>query len=184
MAAPTNEAARHARAAALIGETAVNHPDRAARGADRGIEAKLARLTALSNHDLRIEWRRLYRSDPPTRLSRDLLLRAVAYKIQERTCGGLSAATKRRLRGFAQALAANGDAALAPDLSLKPGARLVRGWHGQTHVVTVLDDGFDYAGRRHRSLTEIAKLITGTHWSGPRFFGLAGRKGPTPSCRA
>jgi hypothetical protein len=62
-----------------------------------------------------------------------------------------------------------------------PGARLIREWHGRTHIVTITDAGFDYAGDSYRSLTEIAKTITGTHWSGPRFFGLgaAGGKGKT-----
>ena len=64
--------------------------------------------------------------------------------------------------------------AFAPDpgLSLKPGARLVREWHGRTHTVTVTEDGFDYASVTYPSLTKIAKKITGAHWSGPRFFGL------------
>jgi hypothetical protein len=61
---------------------------------------------------------------------------------------------------------------LAPGLSLKPGARLVREWHGRTHSVTVTEDGFDYAGSSYPSLTKIAKKITGAHWSGPRFLGL------------
>jgi len=56
---------------------------------------------------------------------------------------------------------------------LRPGVRLVRDWHGETHSVLVLEDGFDYRGQRCRSLTEIAKTITGTHWSGPRFFGVS-----------
>jgi hypothetical protein len=59
-----------------------------------------------------------------------------------------------------------------PGLSLKPGARLVREWHGRTHTVTVAEDGFEYAGTTYPSLTKIAKKITGAHWSGPRFFGL------------
>jgi hypothetical protein len=140
------------------------------------VEAELGTLANLPTQDLRLEWRHLYRCDPPTRHSRDLLLRAVAYKVQERALGGLSPKTKRRLRMLARGLAADGTAPFEPGPVLKPGARLVRGWHGRAHVVTVLDDGLEYEGQHYSSLTEIAKLITGTHWSGPRFFGLNGRK--------
>jgi Protein of unknown function (DUF2924) len=137
------------------------------------VETEIAALCGLETDRLRIEWRRLYRTEPPPRLSRDLLLRAIAYKIQERTHGCLSQATKRRLRGLAQELETNGHSAFDPGISLKPGARLVREWHGQTHTVIVREDGFEHDGCRHRSLTQIAKRITGVQWSGPRFFGLA-----------
>jgi Protein of unknown function (DUF2924) len=68
-----------------------------------------------------------------------------------------------------------------PGLSLKPGARLVREWHGRTHTVTVTEDGFEYAGMSYPSLTKVAKKITGVHWSGPRFFGLTPAGAPRPS---
>ena len=67
---------------------------------------------------------------------------------------------------------ANGAGALAPALLLKPGTRLLREWGGKTHTVIVIDDGFEYDGKRYQSLTQIARRITGAHWSGPRFFGL------------
>src|SRR3954471_8943566 len=92
--------------------------------------------------------------------------------MQERANGGLAPAIKRRLRGMATELEANGAGALAPALLLKPGTRLLRAWGGRTHTGIVLDDGFEYDGERYRSLTEIARRITGAHWSGPRFFGL------------
>jgi hypothetical protein len=92
--------------------------------------------------------------------------------MQERAHGGLAPAIKRRLRVLAAEVEANGAGAFAPALLLKPGTRLLREWGGKTHTVIVLDDGFEYDGERHHSLTQIARRITGAHWSGPRFFGL------------
>lgn len=121
--------------------------------------------------ELRQEWRRLYHREPP-RLSRDLLMRGIGYRIQGIQHGGLSKSTRRKLKTLAKMFRTEGRVAPDPGLSLKPGARLVREWHGRTHTVTVTEDGFDYAGVTYPSLTKIAKKITGAHWSGPRFFGL------------
>ena len=121
--------------------------------------------------ELRREWRRLYRSDAP-RISRDLLILGIGYRLQEIEHGGLGKATRRKLQTLAKALRTTGRIGPTPGLSLKPGARLVREWHGRTHTVTVTEDGFEYAGTSYPSLTKIAKKITGAHWSGPRFFGL------------
>ena len=121
--------------------------------------------------ELRHEWRRLYRGDPP-RISRDLLIRGIGYRFQEIQQGGLGKATRRKLKTLAKMFRTTGQVAPDPGLSLKPGARLVREWHGRTHTVTVAEDGFEYAGTNYPSLTKIAKKITGAHWSGPRFFGL------------
>lgn len=120
---------------------------------------------------LRAEWRRLYRSEPP-RISRDLLLRGIAYRRQELEHGGLGKTTRRKLKTLAKMFRTTGRVGPDPGLVLKPGARLVREWHGRTHTITVTEDGFDYAGSSYASLTKIAKKITGAHWSGPRFFGL------------
>jgi hypothetical protein len=106
-------------------------------------------------------------------LSRDLLIRALAYKIQEQASGGPDAVLKRRLRRLAEQLAAGAALSEGTGTTLKAGARLVREWRGQAHTVTVVENGFDYDGQRFRSLSQIAKAITGVHWSGPRFFGLA-----------
>ena len=104
-------------------------------------------------------------------LSRDLLIRALAYDLQERTRGGASVALRRRLQSLA---AASEKGALAVDrgIVLKAGTTLVRQWRGHTHTVLVQKDGFEHDGQRYRSLTVIAERITGAHWSGPRFFGL------------
>ena len=132
-------------------------------------------LDTRSIRELRAEWRSLYRTDPPTRLSRDLLLRGIAFRWQERLQGGLSLAIRRRLDGLAAQLDAKAVSAFAPPVVLKPGTRLVREWHGRAHAVIVLEDGFEYQGRRYPSLSRIATLITGTRWSGPVFFGLKRR---------
>ena len=124
-----------------------------------------------SLEELRREWRRLYHSDAP-RISRDLLILGIGYRLQEIEHGGLGKATRRKLRTLAKTLRTTGRVGPTPGLSLKPGARLVREWHGRTHTVTVTEDGFEYAGSSYASLTKIAKKITGAHWSGPRFFGL------------
>jgi hypothetical protein len=148
------------------------------RPAPADLAAQLDALTGLETAKLRAEWRRLYRSLPPKGLSRDLLIRAVAYKLQERAFGGLSKTTLRKLQALAKTLDTEGERALAPRVSLRCGAKLVREWGGETHSVLVLDEGFEYRGKRYRSLSEIARSITGAHWSGPRFFGLG--RAPKP----
>jgi hypothetical protein len=132
---------------------------------------RLAILPTLGLSDLRLEWRRLYRADPP-RLSRDIMMRAIAYRLQEIAHGGRSKATQRRLATLSGEFDASGAIAAPPSPRIKPGSRLVREWHGRTHTVSVTDDGFTFEGKPYRSLTQIARDITGARWSGPRFFGL------------
>jgi hypothetical protein len=129
---------------------------------------------------LRREWRRLSYSEPP-RISRDLLVLALGYRLQEIAHGSLGKATQRKLQTMAKALRTTGRVGPTPCLSLKPGARLVREWRGRTRTVTVMEDGFEYAGENYPSLTKIAKKVTGAHWSGPRFFGLLAAGGERPS---
>lgn len=144
-------------------------------GVDTERRQRLDELMALGERELRGEWRRLYRTEPP-RLSRDLLMRGVAYRIQELALGGLSKAALRRLAAFEKELSGNGDlASVSQRASLRPGTRLLREWRGQTHAVIVVDGGFEYAGSVYPSLTRIAEKITGTHWSGPRFFGIGAK---------
>ena len=142
----------------------------------RPVESEIRVLEQAGVISLSAEWRRLFGGEPP-RLSRDLLVRALAYRVQERAMGGLSRASLKRLRELADNPEGSGP---PPDqaVSLRPGAKLVREWHGSTHIVLVTDTGFDYAGSSYKSLTQIAKLITGAHWSGPRFFGLTTRRHP------
>lgn len=135
---------------------------------------QLSELPQLNSRDLRTEWRRLFRSSPPN-LSRDLLVRAIAYRIQELAQGGLPRATARRLVTLTAEFGRDGQINPEARPSIKPGARLIREWRGRTHVVTMTEDGFRYAGCTYPSLTSVAKEITGAHWSGPRFFGLVTR---------
>lgn len=159
-----------------------------APSAAQDLPRQLAALQQLSLADLRAEWRRRFRTQPPN-LSRDLVVRAIAYRLQELAHGGLARATARKLASLAAALEAHGEIRAERGPKIKPGARLVREWRGRTHTVTVTEEGFDYAGRNYPSLTKIAREITGAHWSGPRFFGLkkprsdeapAGRSSRTP----
>jgi hypothetical protein len=143
---------------------------------------RLAVLPTLSLGDLRLEWRRLFRADPP-RLSRDIMMRAVAYRLQEVAQGGASKVTQRRLTTLAAEFETGGTIAPPPGPKIKPGSRLIREWHGRTYTVCVADDGFMFQGKTYRSLTKIARDITGAQWSGPRFFGLTNRSrtaGTTP----
>ena len=139
------------------------------------IGAAITALEMRTTEDLRIEWHRLHRALPPRRLSRDLMLRGITFGLQERIHGGLAPAIRRRLNALAGELRTKGAAQFDAGASLKPGTKLVREWHGRAHTVIVLEDGFEYGGQRYRSLTRIASLITGVHWSGPAFFGLKKR---------
>jgi Protein of unknown function (DUF2924) len=144
-------------------------------GSANDIAAKLQALEQMDHAALRAEWRRLYRAHPPKRVARDLLLLAAAWKIQEQAYGGLGAATSRHIADLAETLERDGDVTRSRVAHLKPGAKLVREWRGETQTVIVCEEGFEWKGRRWRSLSVIAREITGGHWSGPRFFGLKER---------
>jgi Protein of unknown function (DUF2924) len=154
-------------------------PEGTATGAtsrDLEVARRLEALCDLTLDELRKEWRRLYRTQPP-RLSRDLLVRAIAYRIQELRYGGLSKATRRKLASLVEARDSGAEIAKEGAQRIRAGARLIREWNGRTHTVRVEEDGFSYAGQNYRSLSAIARDITGARWSGPRFFGLAIKKG-------
>ncbi len=133
---------------------------------------QVAGLKALDTRELRSRWQHAYGQPAPKHASRDLLLRAVAYRLQEQAEGGLSKAALRRLAKLAGLNGGDTQPTSPPLPRLKPGSRLIREWHGVTHSVTVLGDGFDWRGDRYASLSQIARAITGARWSGPRFFGL------------
>jgi Protein of unknown function (DUF2924) len=101
------------------------------------------------------------------------LVELATYRTQEIAFGGLSKATLRRLASLAAEFESDGRIAPPAQPRIKPGARLVREWHGRTHAAVVTEDGFEFEGKLYRSLTSIAREITGAGWSGPRFFGLA-----------
>ena len=138
----------------------------------KAIPDRIAELEALDTRELRARWQRAYGQPAPKHASRDLLLRAVAHRLQEQAEGGPSKAALRRLAKLA-ALNGGGSLPTPPSLPrLKPGSRLIREWRGKVHHVTVLEEGFDYCGTRYGSLSHIARTITGARWSGPLFFGL------------
>jgi Protein of unknown function (DUF2924)/Protein of unknown function (DUF3489) len=125
------------------------------------IAESLARLSAATIFELRGEWRRLHRASPPMRVSRDLLLRAITYKLQERPLGGLSKSTMRKLERLNLDSEASDAQKPVPPISLTTGTRLVREWRGVTYTVLVHAGGFEWSGRRYRSLTIVAREITG-----------------------
>ncbi len=128
-------------------------------------------LAELDLDALKALWSKTFTCTPPPGAKRELLVRLLAYALQERVHGGLSRAVRKSLQAMARVdqKSATADKSAA---TLRLGARLIRRWNGTTHEVTVLDRGFAYRGKQYRSLTEIAQAITGAHWSGPRFFGL------------
>ncbi|HEU5048589.1 MAG TPA: DUF2924 domain-containing protein [Rickettsiales bacterium] len=144
---------------------------------DKGsLAVELAGLPHLERSELIERWRALYSNVPPKNISRQLMVKAIAYKMQERVYGGLKPATKKFLAKSLEALKADKvKPAILPPALIKPGTRLIREWHGKTYEVEVIADGVLFNGKRYRSLSEVARIITGVKWSGPLFFGLKGR---------
>jgi DUF2924 family protein len=139
------------------------------------LEEEIASLPALSKAELLKKWRERLKEPPPAHLNKPILVPLLAYRLQEQAFGGLKPAYKRRLRQLAGSFEQNPvrlAKAVPSSARIKPGTRLIRQWDGQTHQVTVAEQGFEYKGERYKSLSEIARLITGTRWSGPLFFGL------------
>ena len=140
-------------------------------GVNVEVDGQIAELAHRSTHELRVAWRQLHRDEPPHGLSRDLLIRALAHQVQEQSYGRMGRALQRRLQILSGERETRG-ASFDPAVVLKTGTTLVRQWRGHSHAVLVRNDGFEYEGQPYRSLSVIAKRITGAHWSGPRFFGL------------
>ena len=143
---------------------------------NEAVSRKLASLRLLPIKRLKKQWRLLYGSEPPHRVSRELLTRAVAYRIQEQALGGLKPSTRRLLERFAGDARSGRPLTLSPCAPASAGTVLMRDWQGTTHEVKVLDRGVLYKRKRYRSLSEVARLITGSRWSGPLFFGLRGKR--------
>jgi hypothetical protein len=138
---------------------------------DGRIEAEIEGLHTMPIVELRALWRAKFKSQPPEAFGPDLLRRSIAHKIQEDAYGGLDRATARLLNQLmVQSAKTNGK--IVVPRRIKPGAVLVREWKGTSHRITVTETGFAYQGNSYDSLSEIARRITGTRWSGPRFFGL------------
>jgi hypothetical protein len=143
-----------------------------AKSADPAVEAELDRLTVMPIAQLRVRYREVFRADPPKAFGPDLLRRSVAHRIQEKAYGGLSRSTQRLLDQMMKALSAKPNGKIVLPRRIKPGSVLHREWKGRSHRVMVLADGFAYDGATYGNLSQIAGLITGTRWNGPRFFGL------------
>jgi hypothetical protein len=141
------------------------------------LEQKIEALGRMSPAELRCAWRETFKQAAPE-ISPDLIARAIAYRWQERQHGGLPTSITRDVARLTRVLARAGTLEATNELSLKPGTRLVRDWNGRTLNVLVCENGFELDGRRYCSLTQIAQDVTGTRWSGPRFFGLKKRKAP------
>ena len=143
---------------------------------DSTVLKQLAELQDMPYPVLKEKWRSLYGTEPPA-YKRQHMIRRLAYRIQELAYGGLSDETKAELERIAEEDERQRQGAQAKKRKPKgthptPGTRLIRQWKGRRYEVTAIQDGFEYDGRRYRSLSAIAKAITGAHWSGPQFFGL------------
>jgi len=134
-------------------------------------QAEIARLSGLGLRELREIWQRRVGS-PPQHASTELTRRWLSWELQAQLRGGLDAATRRRLSQLAKSLRTNPTAEPIARRGPTPGSVLMREWNGVTHRVLVLDEGFSWNSERYSSLSDVAFRITGTRWSGPRFFGL------------
>ena len=158
-----------------------------------GLAAEIDGLANLDIHALRVRWRKLTRKEAPEHLGRALLIRIIAYRLQARIHGDLDADSVRQLEQIARdherqrragTVKPKAVPMVAPaprDRGYRSGTLFIREYAGEMHRVCVTGDGFEWQGTVYRSLSEIARLITGTSWSGPRFFGLREQAAAAPS---
>jgi Protein of unknown function (DUF2924) len=144
---------------------------------DPAVKAELDRLAVMPIAQLRLRYRELFREDPPAAFGPDLLRKSIAHGIQEKAYGGLSRPVQRLFDQMMKAYAAKPNGKIVLPRRIKPGSVLVRDWKGKSHHVVVQAAGFTYEGKAYTNLSEIAVLITGTRWNGPRFFGLRTKPG-------
>jgi len=140
--------------------------------ANPDIEEELAALAHLPIAQLRERWRTTFRRGPPQAFGPDLLRRRIAYHIQEWAYGGLGPAMQRELDRLIKGAAKTNTGRIELPRRIKAGSVLIREWKGKSYRAVVMNDGYIYEGESYRTLSEIARLITGTRWNGPRFFGL------------
>lgn len=138
------------------------------------IPKRLADLRGLDRVALTDLWRQVFAASPPEKLRRDLMIPILAYRIQEKAFGPLKAGTRTHLRQLAEGFATDPGLVVSSRPALKTGTRLVRKWRDEVHLVNVEANSYEYKGGRYKSLSQIARLITGTRWSGPLFFGIKG----------
>jgi hypothetical protein len=140
-------------------------------GGSKGLQQEISDLLTLDIDGLRDKWAALFGFSPSPLLGRPFMIRSIAYRLQERMFGGLKPSIQRLLDQVCDA-APDADLARLPKKRASAGTVLVREWRGVRHRVMVLDDAVVYRSQRYKSLSEVARVITGTRWSGPRFFGL------------
>lgn len=142
------------------------------------LESEIAALPHMNITQLRAKWRSSLKQALPPHVRKQLLVPLLAYKLQEQSYGGLKPETRRQLEKIAARYRRDPSSKELPFREaqrIKPGTRLLRQWNGKTYQVTVVEKGFEYDGGCYKSLSVIARKITGTRWSGPLFFGLKGR---------
>lgn len=144
------------------------------------LEQSLDELGKSRIDSLRQAYSDLFSAPPPPAFGPDLLRRSIAQRLQENAYGKLSPSMQRELDRIVTLVARAPNGRIELPRRIKPGSVLVRDWKGTSHRVTVLDQGFGYGGRAFASLSEIARLITGTRWNGPRFFGLRSSNSSEP----
>jgi Protein of unknown function (DUF2924) len=132
------------------------------------VDAEISRLQTLKPDDVKKLWRETFKQEVPKALTRDLLVRILCWRIQERALGGHGPAILKLLASYTKGKPAESDRLRR----LKPGTELIREYQGERHTVVISAEGFRWQGENYRSLTAIARAITGTNWNGPRFFGL------------
>lgn len=142
------------------------------------IPARLVALKAATTPELKKQWRKLFETEPPA-FNRRYLESRLAYRIQELAYGGLKPQTIERLEALGEQLDGGNMVVRRNRADDRPiaGTRLIREWQGVEHTVTVLNDGYEWQGRPYKSLSSVARAITGTRWNGWVFFGLKNRRG-------
>jgi Protein of unknown function (DUF2924) len=139
------------------------------------LSREIATLSDLTIEELKERWRSNYDNAPPGRCSKKLLVSAIAYRTQERASGGLKPSVLRQLEHAADDACAHRVLQTRPVTKASRDTVLIREWRGQSHQVTILERGVLYRKEHYRSLSQVARVITGTSWSGPLFFGLKKR---------
>jgi DUF2924 family protein len=139
------------------------------------LEIEIARLSDLDLAELKRRWLKFYACPVPNYFRREHIIRAIAYKMQTEAYGDLKPSTRRILRNIVDAVRAGNEEGIGIVPRIKPGTKLVRTWQDKTYIVMALDEGFEWQGTRYRSLSEVARAITGTRWNGLVFFGVKAR---------
>ena len=136
------------------------------------ITDRLAWLPRMQKQALAPLWQELFQADPPLRMRKEMMVQFLTYRMQEQEFGPLSERSHRRLCQLAKSLKDRSNTPSLQKVPIKAGTRLIRQWKDQVHVVNVEEGSYEYRGNRYDSLSEIARFITGSRWSGPMFFGL------------